>query len=341
MNKFTKTFACIILTSLYLNSMAQSPVAITFDEPTFTLTPNSYYKNTSVNDWGLGITKFRYKWDTAFGGYWKSGTAYTNIKDTTNGTYTNLYGCAAFSAYNGTKYATVQDDAVITFSNTTTQVSGFFITNTTYAYKAMKFGNTFSRKFGDTTGTKSGGIYAQGAYPDFFKLVVYGYKAGIKKTDSVQFYLADYRFMTSSSDYIIKNWQYVNCTTIGVVDSLVFKLRSSDNGSFGMNTPGFFSIDNLTTINTVGVNELENISNSIIYPNPTASLLNIVFDAKKESDVSIHVFDVTGKKIESLINSAQIGTNQIELNLEKFESGIYMIELSDATSVKRIKVIKL
>ena len=341
MNKFTKTFACIILTSLYLNSMSQSPVAITFDETTFTLTPNSYYKNTSVNDWGLGITKFRYKWDTAFGGYWKSGTAYTNIKDTTNGTYTNLYGCAAFSAYNGTKYATVQDDAVITFSNTTTQVSGFFITNTTYAYKTMKFGNTFSRKFGDTTGTKSGGLYAQGAYPDFFKLVVYGYKAGIKKTDSVQFYLADYRFMTSSSDYIIKNWQYVNCTTIGVVDSLVFKLRSSDNGSFGMNTPGFFSIDNLTTINTVGVNELENISNSIIYPNPTANLLNIVFDAKKESDVSVHVIDVTGKKIETLMNSTQIGTSQIELNLEKFESGIYMIELSDATSVKRIKVIKL
>jgi len=321
--------------------MAQSPVAITFDEPTFTLTPNSYYKNTSVNDWGLGVTKFRYKWDTVFGGYWKSGTAYTNIKDTTNGTYTNLYACAAFSAYNGTKYATVQDDAVITFSNTTTQVSGFFITNTTYAYKTMKFGNTFSRKFGDTTGTKSGGIYAQGSYPDFFKLVVFGYKDGIKKIDSVQFYLADYRFMTSSTDYIIKNWQYVNCATIGVVDSLVFKLRSSDNGSFGMNTPGFFSIDNLTTINTVGVNELENISNSIIYPNPTASLLNIVFDAKKESDVSIYVFDLTGKKIESLINSAQIGTNQMRLNLEKFEPGIYMIELSDATSVKRIKVIKL
>ena len=341
MKKLTKKLTCLILTSFCLNLMAQSPVAITFDEPTFTLTPNSYYKNTSLNDWKLGVTKFRYKWDTAFGGYWKSGTAYTNIKDTTNGTFTNLYGCAAFSAYNGTKYATVQDDAIITFSNTTTQVSGFFITNTTYAYKTIKNGNTFSRKFGDTTGTNSGGIYAQGTYPDFFKLVVFGYKDGIKKTDSVQFYLADYRFLTSSSDYIIKNWQYVNCITLGIVDSLVFKLRSSDNGSFGMNTPGFFSIDNLTTINTVGINELTTISNSIIYPNPTASLLNIVFDAKKESDVSIHVLDVTGKQIETVTNSAQIGTNHIELNMEKCEAGIYMIELLDANSVKRIKVIKL
>jgi len=341
MNKLTKTFTCIVLTCLCLNSMAQSPVAITFDEPTFTLTPNSYYKNTSVNDWRLGVTKFRYQWDNAFGGYWKSGTAYTNIKDTTNGTFTNSYGCIAYSAYNGTQYATVQNDAIITFSNTTTQVSGFFITNTTYAYKTIKNGNAFSRKFGDTTGTKSGGIYAQGAYPDFFKLVVFGYKDGIKKTDSVQFYLADYRFMTSSSDYIVKNWQYVNCTSIGVVDSLVFKLRSSDNGSFGMNTPGFFSIDNLTTINTVGINELETISNSKIYPNPTSSHLNLVFDAKKETDVIIQISDITGKKIETIINSSQIGTNYLELNMEKFEAGIYMIELSDATSVKRIKVIKL
>jgi hypothetical protein len=341
MKKLTRKLACIVLTSLCLNSFAQSPVAITFDEPTFTLTPNSYYKNTSVNDWGLGVTKFRYKWDTAFGGYWKSGTAYTNIKDTTNGTYTNLYGCAAFSAYNGTRYATVQDDAIITFSNTTTQVSGFFITNTTYAYKTMKFGNTFSRKFGDTTGTNSGGIYAQGAYPDFFKLVVFGYKDGIKKTDSVQFYLADYRFMTSSSDYIIKNWQYVNCTTIGVVDSLVFKLRSSDNGSFGMNTPGFFSIDNITTINTVGVNELENISNTSLYPNPTANTLNIQFESKKETNLLIRVVDVTGKNIETLTNYSQTGANQIELNMEKFESGIYMIELIDGISTTRMKVIKL
>ena len=138
---------------------------------------------------------------------WESGTAYTNKKDTTDGTFTNLYSSAAFGAYNGNNYATSQDGAIISFSNTTTQVSGFFITNTTYAWKTIKNGNAFSRKFGDTTGTNSGGLYPQGGYPDYFKLVVFGYRGGVKNADSAQFYLADYRFISSSSDYIVKNWQ--------------------------------------------------------------------------------------------------------------------------------------
>lgn len=341
MKKIITKISCLIASAFSVSLMAQSPVAITFDTPTFSLTPNSFYSNTAVNDWHYGVTKFRYAWNSSFGGYWESGTAYTNIKDTTNGSYTNIYGCAAYSAYNGNNYATSQDGAIVTFSNTTTVVSGFFITNTTFAYKTIKNGNAFSRKFGDTTGTNCAGLYPQGGYPDYFKLIVYGFKGGIQKTDSVQFYLADYRFNTSSSDYVVKNWQYVNCTSIGVVDSLVFKLRSSDNGSFGMNTPAFFSIDNFTTINTVGINELENVSNSYVFPNPTNQNVTISYDSKTEDKLVLIVLDVTGKILLAQQVSSMVGNNTIEINLETIEAGVYVIELSDANSSKRIKLIKL
>lgn len=341
MKKSITKITILLATAISLVTNAQSPVSITFDEPTFTLTPNSYYQNTVSNNWISGVAKFKYVWNTTFGGYWESGTAYTNKKDTTDGTFTNLYSSAAFGAYNGSNYATSQDGAVISFSNTTTQVSGFFITNTTYAWKTLKNGNAFSRKFGDTTGTNSGGLYPQGGYPDYFKLVVFGYKGGVKNADSAQFYLADYRFTASSSDYIIKNWQYLNCTAIGVVDSLVFKLRSSDNGSFGMNTPGFFSMDNLTTVNTVGIEELENISNSNLFPNPTSGNVNLTFESKKETDLLIHVLDMTGKIVMTKIIQSNLGQNQVNLKMETLEGGLYFIEMSDSNSSKRIKIVKL
>ncbi len=341
MKKSITRLTFLLATAFGFNSNAQSPVAITFDEPTFTLTPNSYYQNTVLNDWSSGVTKFRYAWNTSFGGYWESGTAYTNKKDTADGTFSNLYGCAAFGAYNGNNYATSQDGAVITFSNNTTQVSGFFITNTTYAWKTIKNGNGFSRKFGDTTGTNSGGLYPQGGYPDYFKLVVFGYRGGVKNADSAQFYLADYRFTTSSSDYIIKNWQYLNCTAIGVVDSLVFKMRSSDVGSFGMNTPGFFSMDNFTTVNTVGIEELESVSNSVVSPNPTNGDVNVTFDCKNETHLLINVLDLTGKVLTTQLLQSNLGTNSVQVKMETLDSGLYFIKFSDSNTSKLIKVVKL
>lgn len=332
--------ALIILTTINLQVYAQLPVNVTFDEPTFTLTPNSYYKNTSVKDYTIGATKFRYSWDTAYGGYWKSGISYTNIKDTTNGTFTNLYGCAAYNAYNGNNYATAQDGAVITFSNSLNYVSGFFITNSTYAWKTIKNGNTFSRKFGDTTGTYSGGVYPQGGYPDYFKVVAYGYRGGIIKPDSAELYLADYRFTASSSDYIVKTWRYLNCSSIGIVDSIVFKLRSSDNGLFGMNTPGFFCMDNFTSINTVGIEELTTISNISLYPNPANNFIYLNFESKEASPLSINLYDISGKEVFTEKQDAQIGINNFSIDISAIDAGLYFIELKNATSTKRIKIVK-
>jgi len=68
-----------------------------------------------------------------------------------------------------------------------------------------KKGNQFSRKFGDTTGTKSGASIPQGHYPDWFKVLVKGYRGGNMLNDSIEFYLADYRSAGTTNDYAIKN----------------------------------------------------------------------------------------------------------------------------------------
>src|SRR5690606_13300086 len=110
-------------------------------------------------------------------------------------------------------------------------MSEIIVTNSTYAYYSMKDGDAFAKKFGGVTGND----------PDWFKLTIKMYFQGIFN-DSVDFYLADFRFTDNSQDYIVKDWQSINLSSYGSMDSLSFELSSSDIGMWGMNTPAFFCI---------------------------------------------------------------------------------------------------
>ena len=87
-----------------------------------------------------------------------------------------------------------------------------------------------------------GGV--DGTDPDYFKLLVWGRK-GRSSTDTLDFYLADYRDDDSEKDFIIETWQWVDLSSLGKVDSLIFGLESSDMGDWGMNTPAYFCLDDL------------------------------------------------------------------------------------------------
>ncbi|MDF2451959.1 MAG: hypothetical protein K0S26_1463 [Bacteroidota bacterium] len=261
MKKTITKLAMVLCLATTLTSQAQT---VSFD--TFTLSPNSYYQDNAGTDFTSNGATFQYGWNAGWS-MWESGTAYTNKMDTVDGTYTNLYGSITGTAFSGTNYATVQSGAKITFTNNTTAVSGFYITNTTYAWKEIKKGG-FGRRFGDTTGTGQGATYAQGEYPDWFKLSVIGFRNDTSLTDTVHFFLADYTDTGTINDYAIKNWQFVNCISLGQVDSIQFLMTSSDNNAWGMKTPGFFSMDNFTMVSTVGLHELQSASGISLFPNP-------------------------------------------------------------------------
>jgi hypothetical protein len=329
------TQCSLILVSLAANySQAQVSVE-TFD--TYTLSPNSFYKNTSIDNWETPSATFHYSWNSAFD-YWESGSAYTNVYDTLDGTFTNLYGCIPGDAFSGSNYVTAQGGAKVTLKNLSI-LSGFYVTNTTYAWKVIKKGNAFSRKFGDTTGTFSGGIYAQGHYPDWFKIVVRGYRSGNLLTDSVEFYLADYRATGTTNDYVVKNWQFVNCTSLGIVDSVFLYLKSSDVGSFGMNTPSFFSLDNFTTNSTVGISESGLISEASIFPNPAKDYINLQFHAQQSQVLKLNISDVTGRIVKSIEYHSLAGENTVNIDLSELQSGIYFIN-DNQSLIHTIKFIK-
>lgn len=340
--KKTITQFAFVLTSLIGLNQGQAQNTETFES--YTLAPNSYYQDNNGSDWNAlsGSLTFEYNWNTAWGGYWQDGSAYSNVQDTTNGTYTNLYGAASYSAHSGSNYVTLQDGAKIKVNNNTIgMIDGFYITNTTYAWKSMRDGDSFSRKFGDTTGTFSAGMYAQGEYPDWFKVVIRGYKFGVLLSDSIEFYLADYRPTGTVNDYIVRDWQYVNCANMPACDSIYFELKSSDTGSFGMNTPGFFCMDDFTVQYTIGIKENDLLKSATISPNPIQNNFTLTLHSKKEEIIYTKIYDINGSVINENTQPLSSGKNTIDFNINELPSGVYFIELTDHTVSKKIKFVKL
>ncbi|MCW5623505.1 MAG: DUF4465 domain-containing protein [Burkholderiales bacterium] len=100
----------------------------------------------------------------------------------------------------------------------------------------MLNGDFFAKAFGGASGDD----------PDWFALTITGHDAAGDATGTVDFHLADYRFADNSLDYVVTDWTLVDLSALGTVSSLTFSLSSSDVGDFGMNTPAYFALDNLS-----------------------------------------------------------------------------------------------
>lgn len=211
---------------------------------------DTFYENSTIPGVDLGfnsgLARFPYVYDTCCGGYgsWNSGFTYSNVKDSVTSGFGNMYAAKAGTGYNGSNnyiiangFSGMPNFLKLTGAAEGKFAKGFYVTNSTYAYNSMRDGDFAAKKFGGSTGNDA----------DWFKLVVRGYNKGVEKADSVEVYLADYRFTNNADDYMLRDWTWVNLLPLGKVDSLSFSLSSSDMGMWGMNTPATFCIDNFTT----------------------------------------------------------------------------------------------
>lgn len=269
-------------------------------------------------------------WDTAWGGFWSSGWAASAVYDSSTAGFTNLYGCIAYKGYNNSNTFAVGGifgdlKIKLTDSLVGKTVSGFYVCNSTYAYKSIKYGDGFAKAFGDTTGTGCGCM--QGTYPDWFKLTVKKYFGGALQQDSVEVYLADYRFANSAQDYILKNWTWINLSALGSVDSLWFGLRSSDNGSFGMNTPAYFCLDNLTLLNVTGIGEHDPAEGLAVWPNPASNEAELAFTIQAGGPAYVQLVDALGRAAFSEYVNASVGLNKVRISLAGLANGVYYIHV--------------
>lgn len=258
-----------------------------------------------------GNVAFENYYDTSFGGYWSGGFAISGVKDSTTQGFSNLYGCFPAEGASGSSNYAMGNNfsmAILNGNASGKMVDGLHITNSTFAVLSMTHGDNFAKKFGG----------ADGNDPDWFKIEIFGQKDGVF-TDTVEFYLADYRFADNSKDYIIKNWKWLDLKPLGNVDTLIFYLSSSDNNQLGMKTPAFFAIDNLKTLDSGLDLKKENAAVISMYPNPAEEW---VFFKGLDQNSQLEIIDISGKSIwTGLIDDSGF-------DVSKFEKGLYFYKLS-------------
>jgi len=258
-----------------------------------------------------------------------NGFSVSNITDNTTAGLSNQYSAiTGEGSDNSSNYGVYYSSGQVLFTGVGVFLNSVQVTNTTYSALSMRDGDDFAKQFGsvnDASGSPDG---TNGE--DFFRLYIFALDANSEKIDSVEVYLADYRFTDNSEDFILDTWKTVDLSVITEpVFGLSFSLESSDNASWGMNTPNYFALDNLVIDKSVGIEEkvLEKVS---VYPNPMQNQLTIKGDAGL-----IELFDATGNLIQSQ-NHNFISV----LDVENLALGYYILKLSNEHGSYSTKLIK-
>jgi hypothetical protein len=252
--------------------------------------------------------------------------AISTTTDTTTRGFTNQFSAITGEGFESSTYAIANAFTPVTIKVTEPllQVDELYITNATYAYWSMTEGDGFAKKFGGIDGSD----------PDFFLLTIHAFINGERLANSVDFYLADYRFDDPEDDYIIDEWTRLDLSSFGQVDSLQFTLSSSDNGNYGMNTPASFCMDHISMSSLLSsLTDVGLVDQIQVYPNPTADVLQV--DWEKISGQAF-IFDATGRLVRQV--TLQQGNN--ELPVHNLKNGVYYLELTDQKGRWRSTFIK-
>lgn len=239
--------SCTLLALLVIGGTSQADIVGFEGNTLYSQGSSSKYYNgdkgtntTNSDGWTNGGVHFSnsFTYDSQYNySYW-SGFSYSRVNAGNVSGYQNQYASkpglgADSSEHYAVVYNSFSGDAVVTFG-AQVQLQSIDISNTAYTYYSMKDGDQFAKKFGGSSGND----------PDFYKLQIQGFRNNAS-TGSVDFFLADYRFENNAQDYIVDQWNRVNLSSLGAIDSLKFALSSTDNGQFGMNTPAYFAMDRI------------------------------------------------------------------------------------------------
>lgn len=152
-----------------------------------------------------------------------------------------------------------------------------------------------------------------------------------------------YNFNVTSGDATVASTTG-NCATIeiGTVNSVVtvtgtFCGFNSCGGSatFAANVNTDGCPKDRSVLTTAGNSQLE------LFPNPTSGLATVTFTTNSDEQVSVTVFDLSGKERMILADEYLAkGTHRLQADLSKLAAGTYLIRIASATENQTLRVIK-
>lgn len=212
------------------------------------------------------------------------------------------YGVAFAAAFNGPCYVELLGSEPAT-------VHGFYITNSSYAYTSMCNGDASAKKF------EKG---------DWFKLTITGYD-GDNVTATKDYYLADLR--DEKTAFIINDWRYVDLSCLGKVTKIGFELTSTDNGSWGMNTPAYFCFDDFGAEGTEVLPE-----SNVVFVSSVGYSTCVAKNNWDFSEADVEAFAVTESTEEGHVHLTPITEAPAgEAIVVKAAEGAYVVPTASAT----------
>jgi len=310
----------------------------TFEEYTSTLAADQVEDGSKGNtnyNFNDGLLTMSTRWDTSFGGYFQSGGWAFSRKNY----YTeepsdfskHLYAAAPGKGYElSDVYAIGSNTAHIKLNrgvDTTWNFFGFQLTNTTFARNSMLFGDAFAKKF-------------NAADKDSLVLIISGFRKGeLKKSKRVM--LADFRDADPGKHFILSNWEFVEFNEI--VDSVRFDMESSDNSSWGMNTPAYFAIDNIELTLPVSVKNIS-ILPLKLFPNPAFSQVQWMLP-ENERPQNIKITNLIGAVMmnESADKNGVQSESQIsnQLDIQSLPAGMYLVEVQSQSQKRYVSKLQV
>ncbi len=297
---------------------------ITFED--LNLTPNSGWNGSDLTGFFTSNSQiFTNVYYPDFGGYWGNGWGYSNKTDITTAGYINELSSFAGSGSNSANYAICYSSAYLDFGVERIVTSADF-TNNTFAGISMRDGDAYGKQFGSVNGAN--GLPDGTNGEDFFRLNIIGRDADSLVTDTIVFYLADFRFADNALDYIQNTWQNVNLSSLGEIRYLSFELESSDVSGGYLNTPAYFAMDNLN-LSSAGIVKKELTVS--VYPNPSTDFISL----GNQTGV-VRILSLDGKlQLEKVIS-----TNE-QISTSELNSGTYLLELQSNEGTGRVAFVKI
>ena len=250
--KSSKLFIAVSLFGLVLTSCEPDKEIVTQVPETVTPTTLVDFEGVKLNAKGYwdgsdltgAFVSVNSTFKNSYNSSWASWTGFvcsSNVDSLTSG-YANQYSVInSGGALKSKQFAIAYDSAAFicpanTYGNFS--IKSLYITNSTYAYLGLKNGD-----YG------IGGLGKKFVAGDWFKVTLKGYKSNVL-TSSVDIYLADFR---DGKSIILKNWQKVDVSALGLVDLVTFTFDSTDKFGGWLNTPAYACIDNIEFTQTIPV----------------------------------------------------------------------------------------
>lgn len=94
------------------------------------------------------------------------------------------------------------------------------------------------------------------------------------------------------------------------------------------------------TVNVVGIEELTNVRELNVYPNPASTELNISLNLISNEKINLNLTDMSGRVVRTVQMNASAGSNQHSFNLSDVAAGIYNLNIQSGgrTATKKVVV---